>query len=97
LCIRYDILVDGRELRASPVGPLVEEVYKRVGIEPDNVYPVTALPGTKIPRFGLLVTLFKNNALNYLYLISWYTAKKLARFSSKIRVVLQVAIPKILW
>ncbi|CAM6097309.1 unnamed protein product [Calypogeia fissa] len=45
----YDILYDTTEVRASPIGPFIEQAYNRVGIDPDNIYPVTSLPGTKIP------------------------------------------------
>ncbi|KAL2633848.1 hypothetical protein R1flu_005327 [Riccia fluitans] len=45
----YSIAYDADDLKASPFWSLIEAAYNRVGIDPENVYPVTSLPGTNIP------------------------------------------------
>ncbi|KAL3693711.1 hypothetical protein R1sor_007362 [Riccia sorocarpa] len=45
----FTIAYDANDLRVSPFWPLIEAVYNRVGIDLDNIYPITALPGTNIP------------------------------------------------
>ncbi|BBN06382.1 hypothetical protein MPTK1_3g20640 [Marchantia polymorpha subsp. ruderalis] len=45
----YNIMYDVDDLKASPYWSLIEAVYNRVGVDPENVYPITSLPGTNIP------------------------------------------------
>ena len=49
----FNILYDADDIITSPVGPLLGQLYDRLGLPmEESVYPVTALPGTAIPRQG---------------------------------------------
>ncbi|MCO5549046.1 hypothetical protein L7F22_002512 [Adiantum nelumboides] len=45
----YKILFDADDIMRSALAPLVTDLYNRIGIGLDTIYPVTALPGTNIP------------------------------------------------
>ncbi|KAI5081027.1 hypothetical protein GOP47_0004210, partial [Adiantum capillus-veneris] len=45
----YKILLDADDIMGSPFAPLLTDVYNRIGISLDTIYPVTAFPGTNIP------------------------------------------------
>ncbi|KAH6555892.1 hypothetical protein KP509_1Z219200 [Ceratopteris richardii] len=45
----YKILFDGNDILESPLAPFVMDLYNRIGISLETIYPITAYPGTKIP------------------------------------------------
>eukprot|EP00249_Psilotum_nudum_P017071 c26140_g1_i3 orf=330-1295(-) len=47
----YQILWDANDLLRSPGGPLLQEIFKRLGISTDYIPPITSFPGTNIPSF----------------------------------------------
>jgi len=48
---RYKILFDGDDFLNSPLGPFIKELYKRLDIGTENIYPLTALPVLGLPRY----------------------------------------------
>jgi len=48
---RYKIIFDGDDFLKSPLGPLIEALYKRLDIGTENIYPLTALPVLGLPRY----------------------------------------------
>ncbi|KAH8959580.1 hypothetical protein BDL97_06G084000 [Sphagnum fallax] len=45
----YKILLDGDDILASPLGPLVQAVYDQLKLSTDNIYPLTGLPVLGLP------------------------------------------------
>lgn len=45
----YNILYDGDDFLASPLGPVIRAIYKRFDIGMENIYPLTTLPGLGLP------------------------------------------------
>lgn len=45
----YKILYDGDDFLKSPIGPLIEAVYRRLDIGLENIYPLTTLPVLGLP------------------------------------------------
>jgi hypothetical protein len=46
---RYKILLDGDDILASPLGPLVQAVYDQLKLSTDSIYPLTGLPVLGLP------------------------------------------------
>ncbi|CAK9229154.1 unnamed protein product [Sphagnum troendelagicum] len=45
----YKILLDGDDILASPLGPLVQAVYDQLKLSTDSIYPLTGLPVLGLP------------------------------------------------
>lgn len=65
---RYNILYDGDDFLASPLGPVIRAIYKRFDIGMENIYPLTTLPGLGLPRYISAKIFFFMSSICYMEL-----------------------------